>query len=65
MAFIETTEIAERSIRRLASSRDCTVQKNGDTYTVFGAGIAGVTLSDDECWDVLTTLPQVRNRRGR
>lgn len=65
MSFLMETEIAERSIRRLADSRDCTVVKNGAEYQIFGAGIAGVTLTDDECWDVLAALPQVRNRRGR
>ena len=65
MSFIVENEIAERSIRRLADSRDCTVAKNGSEYQIFGAGISGVTLSDDEAWEILSALPQVRNRRGR
>lgn len=65
MSFLVETEIAERSIRRLASSRDCTVVKTGSEYQILGLGIAGITLTDDECWDVLSQQPQVRNLRGR
>lgn len=58
--FIEVTEIAERSIRRLAESRGCSVTRNGDTYTC-----CGVEMTDDEAWDCLSALPQVASRRGR
>lgn len=60
MEFIEETEIAERSIRRLAQSRGTSVSRSGDSY--FYKGIA---LSDNEVWDVLSSQPQVASRRGR
>ena len=60
MTFIEVTEIAERSIRRLAQSRGTTVTRNGDQYTC-----AGVAMTDDEVWAYLSNLPQVGNLRGR
>lgn len=60
MEFIEETEIAERSIRRLAQSRGTSISRMGDTYFY-----RGVALSDNEVWDVLSAQPQVASRRGR
>lgn len=61
MEFIESTEIDERGIRRLAQSRGCSVTKNGDTY-----GCCGVEgLSDDEVWAVLSDCPQVQTLSGK
>lgn len=53
MNFIEETEIAERSLRRLAASRGTTVVRSGNEYTVLG-----VTLTDDEAWSVLSEMPR-------
>jgi hypothetical protein len=65
VAFLEETEIDERGLRRLAQSRDCLLMKDGSEYTIWGAGIGGIVLSDDEAWDVLQTLPQVYTMGGR
>ncbi len=54
MEFIETTEIDERAIRRLALSKGLPVHKNGPEYW-----ISGISLTDDECWSVLSALPSV------
>jgi hypothetical protein len=58
--FLQETELDERSLRRLAQSRDCLISKSGSEYTV-----KGVTLSDDEAWDLLWTMPQVYTLGGR
>ena len=50
--FLDETELCERSIRRLADSRECTVIKDGNEYQILGAGIVGIPMTDDECWDV-------------
>lgn len=63
--FLEETEICERSLRRLAASRDCSLMKTGNEYQILGAGIIGITLTDDECWGVLQTLPQIYTLGGR
>lgn len=65
VAFLEETEIDERGLRRLAESRNCYLVKDGTDYEIWGAGIGGITLSDDEAWDVLMTLPQVYTMGGR
>lgn len=65
VAFLDETEIDERGLRRLAQSRDCWLMKDGNQYEIWGAGIGGISLSDDECWDVLQTLPQLYTMGGR
>lgn len=63
--FLEETEIAERSLRRLADSRSCLLVKDGNQYEIWGAGIGGILFTDDETWDVLSTLPQQYTLSGR
>lgn len=63
--FIEETEICERSLRRLADSRGLLLSKNNNTYQIFGKGISGIELSDDETWSVLQTFPQHYTLSGR
>jgi len=63
--FLDETEICERSLRRLASSRDCSLVRTGREYQILGAGILGLSFTDDECWDVLCTMPQVRTLSGK
>lgn len=58
--FLDVTEIDERGLRRLAQSRGSQVTKSGSEYVVNG-----VTLSDDEAWDVLSLMPQVQTLGGR
>lgn len=67
LEFIEETEIAERSLRRLADSRSCILVKDDATYKIYGAGsnFSGVALTDDEAWDVLSALPQQYTLSGR
>jgi hypothetical protein len=60
MEFMDVTEIDERGMRRLAQSRGCSVTKMGSDYMV-----SGVTVSDDECWSVLSAMPQVQTLSGR
>lgn len=58
--FLETTEIDERGIRRLAQSRGTSVARSGESYSYNG-----VVLSDDEVWGVLSALPQVQTLGGK
>lgn len=63
--FVQETEIDERGLRRLAQSRECSLIKTGNEYQVLGAGIVGIPLTDDECWDVLSAMPQIYTLGGR
>lgn len=65
MEFLEVNEIAERSLRRLADSRSCYLTKDGDQYEIWGAGMGGILFTDDECWDILSALPQQYTLSGR
>lgn len=65
VTFLEETEIDERGLRRLAQSRDCSLLKDGNEYQIYGAGIGGISLTDDEAWDVLMTMPQIFTMGGR
>jgi hypothetical protein len=60
VAFLEETEICERSLRRLAQSRSCPISKCGSEYIV-----EGVSLCDDEAWAVLSAMPQTHTLGGR
>lgn len=61
MEFIEVSEIDERGIRRLAQSRGTSVTRSGENAYVFN----GVSLSDDEVWSVLSSMPQVQTLGGK
>lgn len=61
MEFIEVSEIDERGIRRLAQSRGAMVTRTGENAYVYN----GVSLSDDEVWSVLSTMPQVQTLGGK
>lgn len=65
VTFLEETELDERGLRRLADSRECSLMKTGNEYQILGAGIVGISLTDDECWDVLATMPQVYTLGGK
>lgn len=65
MVFLQETELCERSIRRLAESRNCLVTKNGSEYEVTSADLSGILFSDDEVWEVLSAMPQTHTRGGR
>ena len=58
---LDITEIDERGIRRLAQSRGTSVTRTGVNSYVFN----GVSLSDDEVWSVLSTMPQVQTLSGK
>ena len=51
-AFIETTEVCERAVRRLARSRKATVSRTNGTWQY-----QGVELDSDELWDTLSVMP--------
>lgn len=61
MNFIESTEVSERGIRRLAQSRGTMVTRTGENAYVFN----GVAMDDDEVWSVISTLPQVQTLGGK
>lgn len=61
MKFIEISEIDQRGIRRLAQSRSTMVTRIGVNSYEFN----GVTLSDDEVWEVLQNLPQTHTLSGK
>lgn len=61
MDFFEVSEIDERGIRRLAQSRGTMVTRMGSNRYVFN----GVEMSDDECWSVISEMPQVQTLGGR
>jgi len=65
MNFIETTEISERALRRLAQSRGYTLVKDDLSYTIGEGLAAGISLSDDECWALLSSLPSVPPQGGK
>ena len=65
LEFLDVTEIAERSLRRLADSRSCILVRTDDTYQILGAGMVGINFTDDEVWEVLTALPQHYTLSGR
>lgn len=48
--FIETTEIDERAIRRLAGAKGCKVAHANNKWNY-----CGVSLDDDEVWSVLNS----------
>ena len=54
--FIETTELTERSLRRRAANKGCTLQKNGSEYTVLRNGVDVVTVDDEDCWALLESM---------
>ena len=56
VSFTETTELTERSLRRLAASNGCCLQKSGSEYTIIRDGQPVVTCDDDECWAVLEAM---------
>lgn len=60
MPFIQETAICERAVRRLARSRGVSVNRQGNSW-MFN----GVELSDDEAWDTISRMPQVRGPYGR
>lgn len=51
MEFIEETEIAERSVRRLAARKGVPARKDNGTWLYNG-----VDLSDDDFWSVLQAI---------
>ncbi len=61
MSFIESNEIDERGIRRLAQSRGTSVTRTGENSYVWN----GVAMSDDEAWDTISRLPQVQTLGGK
>ncbi len=65
LEFLDVTEIAERSLRRLADSRSCILVRTDDTYQILGAGMVGINFTDDEAWDILSALPQYYTLSGR
>ena len=55
MVFLSETELCERSLRRLAESKGCTLTRNGDEYTIHN-GEPLITVDDEDCWSVLNSL---------
>lgn len=56
MVFIETTELTERSLRRRAANKNCSLQKSGDEYTIIRHGEPIVTVDDEDCWAILESF---------
>lgn len=55
LAFIQATELCERSLRRLAENKGCYLTKRGDFYTIYN-GDTVVTVDDEDCWSILNAM---------